>query len=155
RAVFALLNFGHGALVAIFIAGIVLGVGRLLAVGILAMVDGRRRREDAAPLPAPAPGVPLPSVAVIIPAYNEEKVIVSSVRSLLETDYSGPLEIVVVDDGSRDNTLANLREAFTGDPRVLILTKENGGKAAALNFGIQHTRAEVLVALDADTLFLP
>jgi cellulose synthase/poly-beta-1,6-N-acetylglucosamine synthase-like glycosyltransferase/peptidoglycan/xylan/chitin deacetylase (PgdA/CDA1 family)/spore germination protein YaaH len=154
RGVFSLVNVGTDALASLFLLGIALGVARLFFVGTLALVDGRRRSAAGA---AAAPRVQtiLPSVAVIIPAYNEERVIVHSIASLLDSRYSGPLEVVVVDDGSQDRTSSRVREAFRLDPRVKVFAKQNGGKAAALNYGIRQTSAEVLVALDADTVFQP
>jgi len=60
---------------------------------------------------------------------------------------------VVVDDGSKDGTAEVAAAAFGADPRVTVIQKENGGKASALNVGLEHATGEVIVALDADTLF--
>jgi len=65
------------------------------------------------------------------------------------------LEVVCVDDGSKDRTLAVLRERFDRNRRVRILAKANGGKSSALNLGFAEARGEVIVALDSDTLFAP
>ena len=92
-------------------------------------------------------------MAVVVPAYNEEKVIIQTVTSLLACDLSSQFEIIVVDDGSSDTTYYAAKTAFAGHPRVRVLTQPNGGKAAALNFGIAQTQAEIVVALDADTVF--
>jgi cellulose synthase/poly-beta-1,6-N-acetylglucosamine synthase-like glycosyltransferase len=93
-----------------------------------------------------------PPVSVLIAAYNEEKVIARTVDSILANGYE-ELEIVVVDDGSKDGTLEVLREHFGENPKVRILTQPNGGKSAALNNAIAHSAHEILVAVDADTLF--
>jgi cellulose synthase/poly-beta-1,6-N-acetylglucosamine synthase-like glycosyltransferase len=93
-------------------------------------------------------------ISVLIPCFNEEKVIVSSVERILQSDWAH-LEILVVDDGSKDRTSAVVREAYAGEPRVTLLTFENGGKARALNRGLGYCRGEIVVALDADTLFPP
>ena len=95
-----------------------------------------------------------PRFSIIIPAYNEEKVIVRTVQAILNSNYPG-LDVIIVDDGSADQTYQVARENFYGDPRVRIFTKENGGKAEALNFGVLKTDAEIIVTLDADTIFLP
>ncbi|WP_366950123.1 glycosyltransferase [Accumulibacter sp.] len=94
-----------------------------------------------------------PSVTVVVPAFNEEKVIVQTIASLLACDPPRDFQIVVVDDGSSDATYRVACDAFGSDPRVRIFTKENGGKPAAPNFGLAQTQAEVIVALDADTIF--
>jgi cellulose synthase/poly-beta-1,6-N-acetylglucosamine synthase-like glycosyltransferase len=81
-------------------------------------------------------------------------VIAQTISSLLASDYPA-FEIIVVDDGSLDRTSAVARERFGGEPRVRLFTKSNGGKAEALNFGLKRARGEVIVALDADTIFQP
>lgn len=131
----------------LFLAGIALGVGRLLFVGSLALVQ-RVRANKREGIDADF----CPSVSVIVPAYNEERVIAQTVRSLLASDYP-EFEIIVVDDGSSDTTCDMVRNNFAGDPRVVLFTKQNAGKAEALNFGLRHARGEIIVALDADTIF--
>lgn len=96
-----------------------------------------------------------PSVSVIVPAYREQAVIVQTVHSLLQQEYVGSLEVIVVDDGSPDDTYQVARNTFAADPRVLVVTKPNGGKASALNAGIALAHGEILVGLDADTVFAP
>jgi len=93
-----------------------------------------------------------PRVSVIIPAYNEERVIVRSVRRILGSTYPS-LEVIVVDDGSKDRTFDMLTGNFASDPRVTLLRIANSGKANALNAGLTRATGEVVVALDADTLF--
>jgi len=93
-----------------------------------------------------------PSVAVVVPCYNEEKSVVGTMRSLLALDYPADLlEILVVDDGSTDSTLLALEE-FKSDPRVRIFSKENGGKHTAMNLALQNTNAELIGCLDADSV---
>jgi len=91
---------------------------------------------------------------VIVPAYNESRVIERSVRSLLAGQYR-ELEILVVDDGSRDGTSEVVTRAFAEEPRVRVLRKTNGGKASAANVGIREARGEIVVAVDADTIVAP
>jgi cellulose synthase/poly-beta-1,6-N-acetylglucosamine synthase-like glycosyltransferase/peptidoglycan/xylan/chitin deacetylase (PgdA/CDA1 family) len=93
-----------------------------------------------------------PSVAVIVPAYNEAVGIERAVRSLTETDYPA-LEVIVVDDGCTDGT-GGLVEAL-GLPGVRVIRQPNGGKAAALTTGVLATEAEVVVMVDGDTVFEP
>src|SRR6185503_13615773 len=95
-----------------------------------------------------------PFVSIIVPAYNEQLVIVNTIRSLLNSDYS-KYEILVVDDGSQDATSKVVAEQFGADERVRLFTVSNAGKATALNTGLRHARGEIIIALDADTLFDP
>ena len=147
RLAFSVLNLVAVIIHWLFLLGIVLGISRLLFVGVLAVYQ---RWCSRSPVYDPAYS---PSVAVVVPAYNEEKVIIQTVTSLLACDLSSQFEIIVVDDGSSDTTYYAAKTAFAGHPRVRVLTQPNGGKAAALNFGIAQTQAEIVVALDADTVF--
>ena len=134
-----------------FVIGILLGLGRLLFVGALAFAQWLRSRfrerrhagESYAPF-----------VSVIVPAYNEEMVIEATIDSLLRSDYEN-FEIIVVDDGSKDRTSEVVREKFGSEPRVRLFTEPNAGKASALNFGLRHAKGEIIIALDADTMFAP
>jgi len=118
---------------------------RAVILAVCAPVQARRARRKR---PAPFGG----TVSVVVPAYNEEQVIARTVETLLAQE-PPVLEVVCVDDGSRDRTLAVLREKFARNPRVRILAKPNGGKSSALNLGFAEARGEVVVALDSDTLF--
>jgi cellulose synthase/poly-beta-1,6-N-acetylglucosamine synthase-like glycosyltransferase len=119
-----------------------------------------------------------PSVSLVTPAYNEETLIVQSAKAFLASDYA-PLEVVVVDDGSRDETFARLDEAFDlvslplrgklalktapirsvhisrAEPRLRVVRKENGGRSDAINAGIAVARGELVVVTDADSLLEP
>ncbi len=116
-----------------------------------------------------------PPVTIIVPAFNEEQTIVASVRSILQLEYS-EYEIVVVNDGSTDGTMAALTEAFSmvpfpeiycskiptervkeiyhskTDPLLKVFDKENGGKADALNAGINASRYPIFCGIDADSV---
>jgi cellulose synthase/poly-beta-1,6-N-acetylglucosamine synthase-like glycosyltransferase/peptidoglycan/xylan/chitin deacetylase (PgdA/CDA1 family)/spore germination protein YaaH len=130
------------------IAGIIVIVARFFFV--VAFMPRHRRiektRRDFVWWPS--------SVAVILPAFNEEKVICNTVESLLAAD-SPPFEIIVADDGSSDRTADIVRETYPNNPRIRVFKKPNGGKAAAANFAMEHTDAEVVVAIDADTVLAP
>jgi biofilm PGA synthesis N-glycosyltransferase PgaC len=95
-----------------------------------------------------------PLVSVIIPAYNEEKVIAGTIRSILRSNYRA-LEIVVVDDGSKDATLEVAQRAAKRSRRVRVLSIGGGGKSAAINHGIWCAKGEVIVSIDSDTMFTP
>ncbi len=92
-------------------------------------------------------------VSIVVAAYNEEKVIAETLRSLLATDYKGEIEIVVVDDGSRDETAAEVEKVAELDPRVRLLRQENHGKARALQRALAAVRTGIIVFVDADTHF--
>jgi poly-beta-1,6 N-acetyl-D-glucosamine synthase len=123
----------------------VLALARTVAVVTLA------RRQARQPLP---PATHVPPVSVIVPAYNEEVGIAAAVRSLLASDYP-TLEVIVVDDGSTDDTPAAVEALAGDDPRVRLIRQPNGGKAAALNIGIAAARHDVIVMVDGDTVFEP
>ncbi len=132
----------------VFYIGDILMSARLLLVGIFAVIERMRRPHAVA-----SPGFN-PRVAVLIPAYNEEKVIVRTVRSVLNSDYAN-LRILVIDDGSSDRTYNVAREAYKAEiaaGRVEVLTKPNEGKAAALNFALDRLSEEFYVGIDADTV---
>ena len=96
-----------------------------------------------------------PGVTVLIPAYNEEQVIATSVRAALDADYP-ELEVLVLDDGSTDDTASAARVAAAGDPRFEVLRDPvNRGKAEQLNAGFARARHELVVVTDADTHMLP
>ena len=93
-----------------------------------------------------------PPVSIVVPAFNEAVGIERTVRSLAESDYP-ELEIIVVDDGSIDGT-AEIVDGL-GLPQVTVLRQPNSGKPAALNHGIEEARHDIVVMVDADTLFEP
>lgn len=131
------------ALWAFMIAATALVVLRGLLVAALAA----RYRE--AP---PSPGFQ-PPVSIIIAAYNEGKVIASTVQSVLDTAYPGDIELVIVDDGSTDDTAAIVRGLAETEPRIHFLCQPNGGKSQALRNAIAQAQHEIIVFLDADTRF--
>ena len=148
---FFFLSTGGWTLQWIFLIGIVLGLGRLIFVGSLALAQWLRSRRRER-LHSGSAYCPL--VSVIVPAYNEELVIANTIKSLLASDYQG-YEIIVVDDGSQDGTSKVVAKQFGDDTRVRLITMPNAGKAEALNTGLMHAKGEVIIALDADTLFAP
>lgn len=90
-------------------------------------------------------------VSVIVAAFNEEKVIADTIGSVLAADYTGELEIIVVDDGSSDETAAGVEAIAKSDHRVRLLRQPNRGKARALQRGLSAMRTGIAVFLDADT----
>ena len=151
-----------------------------LVMGCLAIVEAaQRRREDQAEdyesvLESPF-SIP---VSIIAPSFNEEVMAVPVLRSLLAQAYP-TTEVIAVDDGSTDGTLAAMIEAFDleprrvfyrttlgtkpvrmvyksrTEPRLTVVSKDNGGKADALNCGINFARYRFLCCVDGDTMFAP
>lgn len=116
----------------------------------------------------------LPGVTIVVPAYNEEDVIIESVESMHTLDYPNA-EVIVVNDGSTDGTLDRLRKSFdlrkidatypvelpceevnaiyrASDADLVVIDKENGGKADALNAGLYFSEQHLFCAVDADTI---
>ncbi|MGN6270276.1 MAG: glycosyltransferase [Sphingomonas sp.] len=133
----------------LFAVAITLGIVRAIALSALALIQARRENREIFP-----PIDPERSVTVLIPAYNEERVVERAVRGVLAST-EVHVAVIVIDDGSTDRTSAVVAETFADDPRVRLLTLENGGKARALNRGLELVESEIVIALDADTQFEP
>ncbi|MEG3125307.1 glycosyltransferase [Sphingomonas sp. GB1N7] len=131
----------------VFFLAIALGIARAMLMAGLAMWN-KRRENGVVPPPFDTDRL----VSVIIPAWNEERVIVSSIERVLAST-EARIEVIVADDGSTDGTSAVVAAAFGNDPRVQLLTLVNGGKAEALNRALTYAKGEIVVALDADTQF--
>ncbi|WP_308195452.1 bifunctional polysaccharide deacetylase/glycosyltransferase family 2 protein [Dactylosporangium sp. AC04546] len=127
----------------------VLTVARTVALFLLAGRHARRRRARDWRW---GPPVELP-VSVIVPAYNEKEGIEAAVRSLAGGDHPGGIEVVVVDDGSTDNTAALV--AALRLPNVRVARIPNGGKPNALNVGVELASHDIVVMVDGDTVFEP
>jgi cellulose synthase/poly-beta-1,6-N-acetylglucosamine synthase-like glycosyltransferase/peptidoglycan/xylan/chitin deacetylase (PgdA/CDA1 family)/spore germination protein YaaH len=137
--------FNH-FVIAVFFVGDILMSARLIIIGVFAIIDRFRKRKNFA-----GPDY-APRVAVLIPAYNEEKVIVRTIRSVMMSNYKN-IRVIVIDDGSTDNTYRVAIDAYPADiasGRLTVLTKPNGGKADALNFALARTTEEIYVGIDAD-----
>jgi cellulose synthase/poly-beta-1,6-N-acetylglucosamine synthase-like glycosyltransferase/peptidoglycan/xylan/chitin deacetylase (PgdA/CDA1 family)/spore germination protein YaaH len=111
----------------------------------------QRARERRTP-----PGADFhPPVSVLLAAYNEERVIASTIQHVLDSEYAGAIQIVVVDDGSGDGTAAAVEAIAASEPRVLFLRQPNGGKASALRRALSAAIHETVVMIDADTMVAP
>jgi cellulose synthase/poly-beta-1,6-N-acetylglucosamine synthase-like glycosyltransferase len=165
-----LLTFGYIVLLGLY----------ALVMAVVAIFEARaRRRQDRAEDYETVVGsrYTIP-VSIVTPVFNEELMAVPGVRSLLEQSYP-EFEVIVVDDGSTDGTLAALVAAFDleprqfffrnllrskptkmvyrsrSHPRLTLISKENGGKADALNCGVNLARYRYLCCVDGDTVFAP
>lgn len=101
-----------------------------------------------------------PFVSIIVPVYNEEKVVADSIKSLLDLNYSN-YEIIVVNDGSTDRTrevaesLVGYQKGKFSDIKVSLIDKPNGGKSKALNAGIKFSKSEIVLCMDGDSQLSP
>ncbi|MFI5058236.1 MAG: glycosyltransferase [Candidatus Acidiferrales bacterium] len=141
--IFGIVQWFRLGIATIFVVGIVLVSGRALIIGLLAIIE--KLRPDHAVLSEPPP-----SVTVLIPAHNEENVIVQTVSSVLASDLPY-LRVIVVNDGSVDRTGELLDTHFGADERVRIIHQVNRGKAAALSLAMSLVETEIVVTIDADT----
>jgi cellulose synthase/poly-beta-1,6-N-acetylglucosamine synthase-like glycosyltransferase len=93
-----------------------------------------------------------PRVSIIVPAYNEEVTIATSIKSLVKQTYKN-LEIIIMDDGSKDNTyqIAKKFEGIFDGKTIRVFTKKNGGKSRALNYAIERSSGELVMCVDADS----
>uniref|UniRef100_UPI001575E4FC glycosyltransferase n=1 Tax=Sphingomonas bacterium TaxID=1895847 RepID=UPI001575E4FC len=146
---FLSLGWGSRALHWLFAVAITLGIARAVLLSALALRQARVEADIVFP-----PIDPAIRVTVLIPAFNEERVIERAVRGVLAST-EVELRVVVIDDGSRDRTAAVVREAFADEPRVRLLGLANGGKARALNTALAEVDSDIVIALDADTQFEP
>ena len=123
---------------------------------LVSFIEVRRRPRHPALIRAGrAADDTLPSVAVIVPCFNEEATVGGTIESLLALDYpEDKLEIIIVDDGSKDDTLLTA-QGYEDDPRVRVFHKDNGGKHTAMNYALAHTNAELIGCLDADSVVSP
>jgi cellulose synthase/poly-beta-1,6-N-acetylglucosamine synthase-like glycosyltransferase/peptidoglycan/xylan/chitin deacetylase (PgdA/CDA1 family)/spore germination protein YaaH len=145
---FFFISFFSHFVVYIFFVGDVLMSARLLLIGILALIDRLRKRK--------VPVIPNfePRVAILVPAYNEETVIVRTIRSVMNSDYPN-LHVIVIDDGSTDRTAEIAAQAYApeiAEGKLQILRKPNAGKAEALNYAVNRLTEEFYVGIDADTV---
>jgi poly-beta-1,6-N-acetyl-D-glucosamine synthase len=96
-----------------------------------------------------------PGLTLLIAAYNEECDIAQTLAYALDQDYSGALNVIVIDDGSTDETVAIAKGFARLDERVRVMEVAHGGKALALNAGLRATRTPLVATIDADTLLMP
>jgi cellulose synthase/poly-beta-1,6-N-acetylglucosamine synthase-like glycosyltransferase len=149
-----------------------------LALIALSLADTVMARAEQGAQVAPERHPLAPGITLIAPAHDEGPVIVSSVRSFLACDYD-PLEVVIVDDGSRDDTLMQMFRAFDlvelpvgdrlvlpsapieklyvsrADPRLRVVAKQNGGRSDAINAGLNIAGQELVATVDSDSLLEP
>ncbi len=122
------------------------GLIKLAFIPLSLLFEIVRRRKAKAPLSA------TPLVSVVVPGYNEERVIESCVSSIMKQDYDN-FELILVNDGSTDNTAALMSTLAQTDNRIIFIDQPNAGKGAALNTGTVQARGEFVMFVDADGVF--
>jgi cellulose synthase/poly-beta-1,6-N-acetylglucosamine synthase-like glycosyltransferase/peptidoglycan/xylan/chitin deacetylase (PgdA/CDA1 family)/spore germination protein YaaH len=137
-------DWGWVMMSALFFVCTVLSIFRILFLGTLTLKNLKNKTPEA-------PEGFAPLVTVVVPAYNEAKVISTTLASLLASTYEN-LEILVVDDGSTDATAEVVAGMAAEQPRIRLIKQPNGGKSAAANNALQQAHGEIVVAVDADTL---
>jgi len=147
---FAIIRFLENAAWTLLAIVTLLALLRVTFLGICAF----RHRHAEVILPDIDP-VSFPSLSILLAAYNEERVIASTICHLLDSDYPAPIEIVVVDDGSKDQTAAVVAGIAHQESRVKLICQTNGGKSTALNRAITESSHQILVMIDADTMVAP
>jgi cellulose synthase/poly-beta-1,6-N-acetylglucosamine synthase-like glycosyltransferase/peptidoglycan/xylan/chitin deacetylase (PgdA/CDA1 family) len=141
------------ALAVLLIAASVLTALRVLLLIGFAKAHRRRARRQQGRSPVRRQPGYYPDVSVVIPAYNEAAGIEATVLSMADSSYRGRIEIVVVDDGSADDTAAIAADLDL--PYVRVIRQANTGKPGALTRGIAEARSDILVLVDGDTIFQP
>ncbi len=153
---FRALHAAFSFLWAFMIVATIMIVLRTLLIIYLALRHRRAAPSAAGSPPAGVGGHPgVFPLSVIIAAYNEEKVIAATLDSVLATDYPGDVEVLVINDGSKDSTAGVVEAAVTRDNRIRLLNQDNAGKSEALRRGVDLAAHDLLVFLDADTHFQP
>jgi cellulose synthase/poly-beta-1,6-N-acetylglucosamine synthase-like glycosyltransferase len=135
------------AFVLTFLVVLVVRYVLLLSLGYLQHIENRGRVGE---------GTPQPRVTIVVPVFNEEAVIASALRSLLALRYPS-FDVIVVDDGSTDGTLAQATSlaGTYGSVTVRVVSKVNGGKATALNTGVALARTPFVLCMDGDSRLHP
>lgn len=144
---FNILSYGTTIISILFFVCIILGMVRVVILSILSIYQKFKDKKINHQY------LDNYSVAVLVPAYNEGKVIIRTIDRLLKIERPKQFQIIAIDDGSNDNTLQLLNEHYANNPLVRIISQKNKGKSIALNNAIHSVDVDIIVTLDADTLF--
>lgn len=91
------------------------------------------------------------SISVVIPAYNEEETIAETVKAVYNIDYSNIVQVIVINDGSKDNTQKVLEKIKNKYKSLIVINKKNSGKADSINTALKIAKGELVVVIDADS----
>lgn len=131
----------------LFLVTIISIVAGVFGNTIFAILEQRRRQHFKR-----RPKTFKPFVSVLVPAFNESDVLQKTVSSILKSRYKN-LEIVIIDDGSTDGTFKLAKRLAGRSKRVRAYRQKNGGKSRALNNALKRAKGDIVVSVDADTVF--
>ncbi len=150
--IFAVSFYGIKKLISILFAiAFSLSLFRIIVIMSLALLQKIRSKKEQQILLA---NNKQPAISIIVPAYNEEVTSIQTIQNLLQLEYPN-FNIIFIDDGSTDNTFKNVCNTYSNHKQVQLFTKQNGGKASALNYGIELCTTDFVLCIDADTVLLP
>ncbi|MFF3202912.1 bifunctional polysaccharide deacetylase/glycosyltransferase family 2 protein [Streptomyces sp. NPDC002962] len=154
KALIAAVTLAEWTVPTLSVGLMVVGVAVMGRFGMMLILARRHYRKRNKRRFSWGPTVTRP-VSVIVPAYNEKECIANTLKSLAKSTH--PIEIIIVDDGSDDNTSEISREAARalGMTNVRVIRQENAGKPAALNNGVRSASYDIVVMMDGDTVFEP
>src|SRR5919198_437320 len=139
------------------LGGVITPAGAWVVIAGIAVVPGYLNAQLFASLILDRPPIgrlpeAAPDVTVLVAAYDEAEGIADTIRTILEQQYPGGIEVIVVDDGSVDGTPEIVERLARADDRIQLVRVEHGGKAHALNRGLASCRTELVCTVDADTV---
>lgn len=143
-----LTHWGWLVIVWLFLFTTIIAAFRILFLGQMVLRSAKhyKKRDYRKSLEGP--------VTVLVPVYNEEKIIAQTLSALGQSTKRN-IEILVINDGSTDNTGAEVEKFILRDPRIRLISKANGGKSSALNLGMKEASNDIIVTIDGDTILLP
>jgi peptidoglycan-N-acetylglucosamine deacetylase len=132
----------------LFSFAFILGFVRIISIIIMSLLQRLKHKKEAKII---AKNSNKPQISIIVPAYNESVTILKTIENLLLQDYPN-FNIIIIDDGSIDDTFFILENKYKNNGKVAIYRKLNSGKALSLNYGIGYCTSDFVVCIDADTI---